>query len=221
MKNFQRALKFFLPAIFLITALISTGCGDAQDNDTPTRAVKSANFENVYKSSDTWLVQWYVCGTDLETSHGAASADIQELLEVKLPENVKVLIQTGGANQWQNDVVSSNAVERYLFTSNGLERLAVLNDADMGNVNTLADFVRFGKENYQADHRVFVFWDHGGGSVAGVCLDERTGNLLSLNDLRDAFTAVYEPSADNPPFEMIGFDACLMATYDTISSLDG
>ena len=222
MKNFQRALKIFLPVIFLITSLAMTGCdGDAQDTGTPNRVTKSANFKDAYKSSDTWLIQWYVCGTDLETQAGAASSDIQELLEVKLPENVKVLIQTGGTEQWQNNVVASNAVERFLFTSNGLERLETLQDADMGNVNTLADFVRFGKENYQADHRVFVFWDHGGGSVAGVCLDERTGNLLSLNDLNAAFTSVYEPSADNPPFELIGFDACLMATYDTISSLDG
>ncbi|MBQ3337383.1 MAG: clostripain, partial [Selenomonadaceae bacterium] len=34
-------------------------------------------------------------------------------------------------------------------------------------------------------------------------------------------TSVYEPSAENPPFELIGFDACLMATYDTVNTLDG
>ena len=223
MNSFRQAVqKFFLVAIFLATALATTGCDDLEvDEDKPPREIKSATFDDAYKSTDTWLVQWYVCGTDLESEAGAASADIQELLEVKLPENVKVLIQTGGANQWQNNVVSSNAVERFLYTSNGLERIATLNDADMGQVATLADFIRYGRENYHVDHRVFVFWDHGGGSAVGVCLDERTENFLSLNDLRNAFTAVYEPSADNPPFELIGFDACLMATYDTVNSLDG
>lgn len=223
MNKFRRAAqRFFMLTIFLVTAFTATGCDDMDvDEPKPDRVVKPATFEDAYKSTDTWLIYWYVCGTDLESSAGAASADIQELLNVKLPENIKVLIQTGGAEQWQNNVVSSNAVERYIYTSNGLERLATLADADMGQANTLADFIRYGKENYTADHKVFVFWDHGGGSAVGVCLDERSGNFLSLNDLRNAFTSVYEPSTDNPPFELIGFDACLMATYDTVSSLDG
>ena len=216
-------MKKFLAILCAAVLLIATGCGDdiPVDGEKPPREVKTANFADTYKASDTWLIQWYVCGTDLESENGAASADLQELLQVKLPENVKVLIQTGGANQWQNNVVSSSATERYLYDSNGLQRLATLDDADMGNVNTLTDFVRYGAENFTADHKVFVFWDHGGGTAVGVCLDERTGNFLSLNDLRNAFTAVYEPSADNPPFELIGFDACLMATYATVNSLDG
>lgn len=154
------------------------------------------------------------------TSGGAASADFQELLDVTLPANIKVLIQTGGTEQWQNNVVTSGAVERYLYASDGLQRVETLQDADMGDVNTLADFVRYGSQ-MAADHRVFVFWNHGGGSAAGVCFDERTGNYLDLNDIRKAFTATHEPSADNPAFELIGFDACLMATYDTANTLAG
>ncbi len=224
MQRFRRAAqKFFLLTIFLAAALLTTACGGEEPTKgtAQTKASKSARFEDTYKAEDTWVIYWYVCGTDLETEGGAASADIQELLEVPLPPNVKVVAQTGGTNQWQNNVVSSSAVERFVFSSNGLERVATLPDADMGDANTLADFIRFGKENYDADHKVFVFWDHGGGSAVGICLDERTGHMLSLNDVRAAFTSVYEPSAENPPFELIGFDACLMATYDTVNSLDG
>ena len=214
--------QFFMLAIFLAMTLIVTACAQvAPPVEKPDRTVQTATFADVYKATDTWLIEWYVCGTDLESKGAAASADIQELLNVKLPANVQVLIQTGGANQWQNNVIQSNAVERYLYNSDGLQRLETLNDADMGDVNTLADFVRYGQEKFTADHRVFVFWDHGGGSAVGVCYDERTGHFLSLNDLRTAFKSVYEPSTDKPPFELIGFDACLMATYDTISSLEG
>ena len=224
MQRFRRAAqKFFLLTIFLTAALLTTACGgdEPTKGTAQTKASKTARFEDTYKAEDTWVIYWYVCGTDLETEGGAASADIQELLEVPLPPNVKVVAQTGGTNQWQNNVVSSSDVERFVFSSNGLERVATLPDADMGDVNTLADFIRFGKENYDADHKVFVFWDHGGGSAVGICLDERTGNMLSLNDVRAAFTSVYEPSAENPPFELIGFDACLMATYDAVNTLDG
>lgn len=225
MRRFRQALqRFFLLAIFIAASLAATSCTEMpleQDAAPARQTSKAANFEDTYKADDTWLIEWYLCGTDLESRSGAASADFQELLNVKLPANVKVLIQTGGAEQWHNNVVPSNAVERYLYDSSGLQRLETLPDADMGNVDTLADFVRYGKENYQADHRVFIFWDHGGGSAVGVCYDERTGNFLSLNDLRNAFTTVYEANTDNPPFELIGFDACLMATYDTVNALDG
>lgn len=224
MQKFRQPLqKFFMLAVFLATTLALTGCAEVAVpvEDKPGCLVKYAMFDDVYKATDTWLVEWYLCGTDLETNGAAASNDIQELLNVKLPANVQVLIQTGGANQWNNNVIQSNAVERYLYTSEGLQRLATLDDADMGDVNTLADFIRYGQENYNVDHRVFIFWDHGGGSAVGVCYDERTGHFLSLNDLHTAFASVYEPSTANPAFELIGFDACLMATYDTISSLEG
>ncbi len=212
--------KFFYYALSItLCALLFTGCSD-EPKEKLAPVTKAANFTDTYKAEDTWLVYWYLCGTDLETNYGSASTDLQELLEVKLPANVKVLIQTGGTNQWQNNVVNSGAVERYIYDASGLNRVESLEDADMGDVNTLADFIRYGAQ-IPADHRVFVFWDHGGGSAAGVCFDERTGNYLDLNDIRNAFTATHQPSADNPPFEMIGFDACLMATYDTVNTLDG
>ena len=223
MQKFRRAAQnFFTLIIFILATLLAAGCGDDEPKgEVQTKSAKSASFTDEYNANDTWIVYWYLCGTDLETQGGAASTDLQELLDVKLPPNVKFLIMTGGANQWQNNVVSSNAVEFFLYTSDGLERLATFEDADMGHVQTLADFIKYGKENYTADHRVFIFWDHGGGSAAGICLDERKGHILSLNDLRTAFSASYEPSAENPPFELIGFDACLMATYDTVNTLDG
>ncbi|MDR2514126.1 MAG: hypothetical protein LBD02_02825 [Christensenellaceae bacterium] len=40
--------------------------------------------------------------------------------------------------------------------------------ASMGDGSTLADFLTFCNENYPADNRAVVFWNHGGGSVASV-----------------------------------------------------
>ncbi len=221
MQKFRRAVQnFFLFTIFFVITLAVTACGSDVAKEKSPPITKAANFTDTYKAEDTWLVYWYLCGTDLESNYGAASTDFQELLNVTLPANIKVLIQTGGTNQWQNNIVTSSAIERYLYTSEGLQRLESLPDADMGDANTLADFINYGAQ-MPADHRIFVFWDHGGGSAAGVCFDERTGNYLDLNAIRRAFTAVHQPSADNPPFEIIGFDACLMGTYDTVNTLDG
>lgn len=226
MQKFQRAFqKIFLLTLFVLAAMTTSACSDdgatkGSNNGVATKSA-TANFSDTYNANDTWVIQLYLCGSDLETRIGSATMDIQEIMEVKLPPNVKFVIETGGAAQWQNDVVSNGAIERYLYDSEGLQRLAQLPDADMGDVNTLTDFIRFGKENFQADHRIFILWDHGGGSLNGICFDERTNHALSLNELTQAFGAVYGSSTENPPFEIIGFDACLMATYDTLSSLEG
>ena len=221
--NIKRSIKILLLLfVFVITATIS-GCDDSDDSSSNlTKGMKAkAQFADTYNKDDTWLIYWYICGSDLESNGGAASFDLSEMVEAKLPPNVKVLIQAGGSNQWQNELVKPNQINRYLFDSEDLHILEALPDSDMGSGETLANFLKFGKDNYEADHKVFIFWDHGGGSVGGVCADERTGHMLSLNDIRGAFESVYTPSDDNPPFEMIGFDACLMATYDTAHNLHG
>ena len=38
----------------------------------------------------SWAVYWYLCGSDLESEGGFATGDLNELLEVALPENVTV-----------------------------------------------------------------------------------------------------------------------------------
>jgi hypothetical protein len=174
-----------------------------------------------YAPTDTWTIYWYICGTDLESKSGAASMDIQELLKVQLPANVRVLIQTGGAVEWHTPAIPAGAVGRYLYDKDGIHTLQELPDADMGAPETLTDFLRYGAKNFPADHRVCILWDHGGGSASGVCYDERTHHYLSLNDLRAAFEAAAAPDHANPPFEVIGFDACLMATADVMHDLHG
>ncbi len=174
-----------------------------------------------YRSTDTWTIYWYICGTDLESRNGAASLDIQELLQVQLPPNVRVLIQTGGAVEWHTPAIPAGAVGRYLYDQDGIHTLQELPDADMGAPETLADFLRYGAEKFPADRRVCILWDHGGGSAVGVCYDERTQRSLSLNDLRAAFEAAAASDHENPPFELIGFDACLMATADVMHDLHG
>ena len=57
---------------------------------------------------------------------------------------------------------------------------------------------------------MLLLWDHGGGSVGGVCFDEVYYNdSLDLNELGEGLSMAEEP------FELIGFDACLMATLET------
>ena len=203
----------------MVTAFSISGCLD--DIEVEDTTPPAQHFADTFNPNDNWLVYWYVCGSDLESNYGAATSDINELLQAKLPANVKVLIQAGGTTEWKNPVMKSGATNLYLYSADGLQELVTAEDSDMGDAETLASFLQFGKDNFQADHRVFVFWDHGGGSVFGLCQDERTGNILTLNEVKDAFAAVYDANTENPPFEVIGFDTCLMATYEMANTIYG
>ena len=217
-----RYIKIFLLSTILMAALATSGCLEDIDVETPEHTQPPAqHFADTFKPEDTWLVYWYICGSNLESEYGSASKDIQEMLQAKLPANVKVLIQAGGSNEWKNAVIKSGATNLLLYSSDGLQELVTAEDSDMGEAETLATFLQFGKDNFQADHRVFVFWDHGGGSVFGLCHDERTDNLLTLNEVRDAFASVFDANEQNPPFEVVGFDTCLMATYEMANTLYG
>ena len=215
----KRKLAKKMMSVAAAAFLLFAGCGAQVFAASHTGP--GADFSNIYNASDTWVVYWYLCGTDLETESGAASLDLEELQKVNLPPNVKVVIQTGGAYQWHTDGVPDEGTARFLYDSNGMHRLGPTPNADMGTESSLEDFLRFGKDNYSADHSVFVFWNHGGGSVGGICLDERTQNIISLNEVHNAFASVYGADPDNPPFEIIGFDACLMASVDTLGSIHG
>lgn len=157
-------------------------CGETETTDVPSKAPAG---------DGSWAVYWYLCGSDLETNYGCATTDLNELLEVQLPENVTVVIETGGAAEWQNDQVDASKLQRWVYTSDGLELVDEQDTADMGDAQTLQDFLEFASENYPADKTAVTFWNHGGGSVSGAAFDElHDYDSLDLTELYQAFNAV-------------------------------
>lgn len=167
----------------------------------------------------SWAIYWYLCGSDLESGGGFASGDLGELMEVQLPENVNVVIETGGSSEWQNDVIDASKLQRWVYNSEGLMLVDEQPSASMGEAQTLADFLSFAKTNYPAEKTAVVFWNHGGGSVSGASFDELYDfDSLTLDEMYAAFSSVWEPSAENQPLELVGFDTCLMATVDVANT---
>ena len=167
---------------------------------------------------DTWAVYWYLCGSDLESNWGLATDDLAEMISVALPDNVEVVIQTGGALRWHCGI-DENSIGRYLYRGDELSLLGTLPDASMSEPDTLRDFLAFCNENYPAQRQVVVLWNHGGGSLWGAVFDERYEfAALSLPELRQVFETV---PATSGQYEAVGFDACLMATVDVADVLRG
>jgi len=162
--------------------------------------------------ADTATVLVYMCGTDLESGGGFASADLQEMAAASLSGKVNLLVFTGGCKQWKNSVVSSGRNQIYQVKDGGLTLLwesAALQP--MTDPQTLAGFIQWGKANCPADRYALIFWDHGGGSVSGYGYDEVYPRYGSMT-LDGIGTALKEGGC---AFDFVGFDACLMATLET------
>ena len=218
-------MKRKLLSMVLVLALILTACGSEEKKEEAPEATAEAVAEEASEETaqedegdGSWAIYWYLCGSDLESEYGCATTDISEILEVPLPENVKIVIQTGGASEWQNELVKANKIGRYEVVNEDLELIEEKKQASMGDGDTLKDFLAFCNENYPADHKMVVFWDHGGGTTSGAAQDENfDGDMLSLAEIRTAFEETCEVSTENPPYDIIGFDTCLMATVDVAS----
>lgn len=170
------------------------------------------------QKSESWTVCLYVCGSDLETKHARATNTLAELCEADLPENVTVVVQTGGARTWRTDAVNAAENQRFVVRNHVLEEVSSEPARSMGSADTLADFLTYCAGEYPADHTAVVFWDHGGGPTKGVCFDEKAGyDALTLSELDEALAAG-RAAQGGGDYDIIGFDACLMASLEVAST---
>lgn len=89
----------------------------------------------------------------------------------------------------------------------------------MGDQETQKDYLDWAVSEYPADRYMLILWNHGGGSNSGVCFDETADyDGLTIHEINDA---LYDFTEEMPDFhlDVIGFDACLMATYETAAHM--
>ena len=174
-------------------------------NARAKRTVIQGNGQDV----NTILV--FMCGADLESRSAMATKDIQEMLAADLGDKINLIVYTGGARQWQNNVISSQTNQIYQIKGG---KLVSLND-NVGNLpmtkpDTLSAFIKWGAANFPADRYHLIFWDHGGGSTGGYGYDEKftTAGAMSLAGINKAL------KDGGVTFDIVGFDTCLMATVE-------
>ena len=151
---------------------------------------------------------------------GGASTDIAEMCANSLPENITIVVQTGGARRWSNALINPNKTQRFVIKNEIMNEVENIHIQDSCNPDTLADFISYCDKNYKSDHMGMILWDHGGG-VTGFGVDMIYGSGMSLADLNTAFSKSLKKNVENPYFDFIGFDACLMASTDVAVALDG
>lgn len=193
----------------------STSSSTADTTVSPQAREKYTKLVGNGRDKVTLMV--YMCGTDLESRSGMATADIQEMLNAGVSDNVNVLLYTGGCNRWKNNVISSYTNQIYQVTAKGLNSLEKdLGKRAMTNPDTLSWFIRYASKNFPADRYQLIFWDHGGGSISGYGYDETDSRAGSMT-----IDKINKALADGGvKFDFVGFDACLMATLETALAVE-
>ena len=168
----------------------------------------------------TWTVLTYeIADTDLEPF---MMTDVGEMGEVGSQENLSIVSLVDRADGYTDepvlgidDWVGGKLLE---ITPGGADELDDLGDINTGDPRVLSDFITRGISDYPADNYALIVSDHGA-SWPGVGGDESSEeDGLSLAEIRDGISTGLE-DAGVDKLDLLGFDACLMATYEVASAL--
>ena len=143
-------------------------------------------------------------------------------------------METVGSSADVNIVVEVDTMTLPVAGSVSTKRLRVQQDADPANVTSpalqdlgetntatrvgITAFVAWAVANFPADRYVLILWDHGGG-WDGYATDETSGaSLLTTEDLSQTLQDIQTQTGIRR-LDMLGFDACLMATLEVAHEL--
>ena len=215
-----------LPIILCLSIIALPSCSDSASSYVPS-----------------WTIMVYMDGDNNLEPY--ALADFNEMEQVDTNGhtiNVIVLLdrcngETTADGDWKgtrlynvlHDTSSSKINSERLADSQYL-KITNTGDSDelnMGDPDTLSNFISFGKENYPADYYSLILWDHGSGwrstnsatltasehqPFKAVCIDATSANdMLLMSEVKQALFG--------KGLTLIGFDACLMSMVEVAYQL--
>lgn len=94
------------------------------------------------------------------------------------------------------------------MTADGVNAVADWGERNMGDKQTLIDFVTWTKANYPADRYALYFWGHGWNWHPGVVMQDDTNvDSLNMEEVKAALPSIGF-------IDMVGFDGCNMASIE-------
>lgn len=178
-------------------------------------------------ASRKWTILVYMnADNDLEM-YGVQDVNEMESVMGDDPLNgpVTVAVQMDRSDNWDTSNGNWTDTKRFLITHDDdmYTMASVANspvrqemgEVDMGQPDTLNDFIQWGKQNFPAEHTMVIIWNHGSGwrsrastaevaaATRGVSFDDKTGTYIKTVELPSALQT-------NPPLDILSFDASLM-----------
>jgi hypothetical protein len=190
------------------SVLVAAGCTSGSEDAAPA------------PDGEGWTVLVYsIADTDLEPY---LLADLAEFAEVGSGDNLQVAAMVDRAEDYSSapllDLDDWVGAKYVSIGQGSAEELDDLGDVDTGDPAALAEFVAQGIADHPAEHYALVISDHGA-SWPGVGGDEGSDHsTLTLDEIRGGIADGLE-EAGLDELDLLGFDACLMATYETASTM--
>jgi len=160
--------------------------------------------------------------------------DLNELEEVGSTDGVNVVVQADRIPGYSTDDGDWTGTRRYFITGDKdddvvhSEVVEDMGELDMGDPAVLSDFLLWADQTYPAEHMAVILWDHGDGWTMtddaappvsdAISDDETSGTWMSVAEgqLVDGLAPVV---AERGPLDVIGFDACNMASWEVAHAL--
>ena len=170
-----------------------------------------------------WTVIVYSAADD-EVLEETMWFDVNEMELVGSNPQMNIVVQIdryGGAFSGDGDWSDAR---RYLVTrDNDLSTISSpvvqsLGEVDMGDPQTLVDFVTWAIQSYPAKKYALVMSDHGGGWTGGFSDMTSPNSDLSMSEIVSSIEQIRQNTGIDK-FEMIGFDACLMGQIEIFGAL--
>lgn len=220
----HRARRAALGAL-LACGLALAGCGGGGDADTVSSGNGNAPADGGTSGGNTdtgstsgkakWTYLVYMAADN--NLSPMAGLNVQQMMAAKSSPDVRIVVQVEQSAQYTQ---GADGKTMRGTVDNGATHLKTLGDVDMSSGAALADFIRWGKQNYPADRYAVVLWSHGGGwkvnkSSRGALQDVSSREaMMSLKDIAAAIR-------DAGGVDLVNFDACLMAMYEVAYELRG
>ena len=171
---------------------------------------------NYYASADEEIPEWgfYVYMAGDNTLYNELTDDLNEMKMVGSNDNLEIVALTDKISD--NDshmyhVLKHNLVEYNLSEVNSTWQ----NELDMGEGDTLRDFLIWASNEFPAKRKILIIWNHGSGWER---VAEDGNSFLTVPEINNSINE-YRETTNEDPFTLIGFDACLMGMFEIMYEL--
>ncbi len=172
-----------------------------------------------------WTFMVYLDGDN--NLEAAAIDDFLEMSSVGSDSNVNIVVQFDRIDGYDSTYGDWVGCKRFYITPgmtpDADNDVPDLEEVNMGDPQTVVDFVQWSVDNYPADNYALIFWNHGGGwrndeirkeepVYKAVCWDDTNeGDRLYMDEVQTALSTI---NGFAGPMHLIGFDACLMGMVE-------
>ena len=235
----RSAIRFL---VALITSLVLVACGgtaddaqffdrsvdesavdqeqDAEPEENPSDDAGRPAESELVAEDGSWTVLVYLMGdNDLESF---AVGDVFEMAEAGSNENVNIVTLVDRHPGYSDEEIGPlGNFDGTTLVHVGREEIITAFDSgelNLGDPETLKSFLVTGVTEFPADRYALILWDHGGGWT-GVGPDDTDGeDILTLPEIRSGIAeGLAEVGLDS--IDLLGFDACLMATFEVATQV--